>query len=56
MDSCLGGESAFADVRRVTIGCAVKPFIERVRNMSEFFKRGRANSDIESRCKFRLKF
>ena len=51
MDSSLGGECAFTDVRRVTIGCAIEPLIERVRNVGEFFKRGGANSDIEARLR-----
>ena len=56
MDSSLGGKCAFADVGRVTIRCAIEPLIERVRNVGEFFKRGGADSDIEARCEFRLKF
>src|SRR4029079_10005716 len=56
MDSSLGGECTFANVRRVTIWCTIEPLIERVTNVGEFFKRGRGDSDFKARCKFRLKF
>ena len=56
MDAGLGGEGAFADIRRVPVGAAVEPLVQRVRDVREFLQRGVADADVESVGVFRLQF
>ena len=54
MDAGLGDEGALADIRRVPVRRAVKPLVERMRDMSELFKCRLGNPDVETFGKFRL--
>ena len=54
MDAGLGGKGALADIRRVAIGAAVEPLVQRVRDVRELLQRGVADADVEGVGEFGL--
>src|SRR6185312_9844560 len=56
MDAGLGRKGAFADVRRVPVGCPVETLVERARYMREILERRTSDANLELAGKFRLEF
>ena len=54
MDAGLGGEGIFADIGRVTVGGAVEPLVERVRDLRQLLQLRVGDADVEFVGKFRL--